>query len=61
MKNSLLTSWKRVEAFEEAVREMAFIGTKDPEDAEEVEREYLRTKRELDSWISRLIEKGEKK
>lgn len=50
-------SWKRVERFEEAVRDHAFIGTQTEYalNVEAIEKEYKASKDNLLRWIDKLI------
>lgn len=49
--------YARVDRFEQAVRAHAFKGAQHPADREDIEREYHRSKRELNMWIDEIKRK----
>ena len=54
MTNRNQTFKKKLEAFEEAVREHAFIGAKDPEDRPAISENYRKTRESLIKYHSKL-------
>ena len=52
---------RKLSAFEEAHEEFVNIGSQHLEDQDAIEQNYLKSKKELEDYVSKIIQRGMKK